>query len=59
MVESGLCAKIAASAQTMSKGVVIVMANDVVVSIPALTAKRTLIRDKMEGNCPALITFDL
>ena len=34
----------------MAEDIVIVMANDDVVSISALTAKRTLTRDKMEGR---------
>ena len=42
MVEGGLRAKIQADARTMSQGVVIVMANDAVVSIPPLTVSRTL-----------------
>ena len=40
MAEGGPHAKIQDGAQTMSQGIVIVMANDVVVSISAPTAKR-------------------
>ena len=40
------------SARGPCQGVVIVMANDAVVSIPSLAAKRTLTRVKMEGRGP-------
>ena len=50
MVEGGPRAKIQAGARTMPKGVVIVMANDDLLPISALTMKPILTRDKMEGR---------
>ena len=50
MVESGPRVKIAADVRTVSQGVVIALANDTAVSIPSLTAKRTLTCVKMEGR---------
>ena len=50
MVEGGPRVKIATDERTMSQDEVIVIANDAVISIPALTGKQNLTRDKKEGR---------